>query len=271
MPAKGLSLHLGINRVDPAHYHGWDGALLACEFDAKDMQALADSRGFKSTLLLTSAVTSAAVTAAIADAATRLKRGDCFFLTYSGHGGQVPDTNFDETGPADRQDETWALYDRELIDDELYALWAKFKAGVRIIVLSDSCHSGTVTRALPRLASSAARTRAMPPTVANRTYQAHRRLYEALQKRTPAGEKRRVAASVLLISGCQDNQTSLDGDRNGLFTQHLRAVWNSGRFRGSLRDLRDQIAARMPSSQTPNYFRTGAASATFEAQLAFKL
>jgi hypothetical protein len=27
-------------------------------------------------------------------------------------------------------DETWVCYDRQLIDDELYELWGKFKAGV---------------------------------------------------------------------------------------------------------------------------------------------
>ena len=39
--AKGYSLHVGLNAVDPAHYEGWDGALAACEFDADDMAELA--------------------------------------------------------------------------------------------------------------------------------------------------------------------------------------------------------------------------------------
>lgn len=38
MPTKGLSLHLGLNRVDPAHYGGWDGALTACEFTGTHKQ-----------------------------------------------------------------------------------------------------------------------------------------------------------------------------------------------------------------------------------------
>ena len=50
-------------------------------------------------------------------AAKALKPGDLFFLTYSGHGGQVPDVTGDED---DKQDETWCLYDGQLIDDELY-------------------------------------------------------------------------------------------------------------------------------------------------------
>ena len=38
---KGISLHIGLNRVDPVHYGGWDGQLMACEFDANDMMDLA--------------------------------------------------------------------------------------------------------------------------------------------------------------------------------------------------------------------------------------
>ena len=47
----------------------------------------------------------------------------------------------------DKKDETWCLYDGELIDDEVFIELAQFAEGVRIIVLSDSCHSGSVVRA----------------------------------------------------------------------------------------------------------------------------
>jgi hypothetical protein len=40
--ARGVSLHIGLNRVDPAHYDGWDGTLNACEFDANAMRAITD-------------------------------------------------------------------------------------------------------------------------------------------------------------------------------------------------------------------------------------
>ena len=36
---------------------------------------------------------------------------------------------------------------------------------------------------------------------------------------------------MVLISGCQDNQTSADGDFNGLFTSKLLNVWNEGKFK----------------------------------------
>lgn len=272
MPAKGISLHIGLNFVNPDHYGGWDGELKACEFDAKDMRSIATTRKFKSSLLLTRRATSDAVISGILEAAQELKSGDLFFLTYSGHGGQVPDTNGDETD-AERQDETWVLWDRQLVDDELWDLWARFKAGVRIVVLSDSCHSGTVTRQMPAFPRSgpAPRIRLLPPRQAAKVYRRNEALYDGIQEAMPAGEKRRIRPSVILISGCQDNQFSLDGRRNGLFTETLRKTWRRGRFAGNYRRFRDEIAQRMPQQQTPNYSVVGPANPTFESQTPFSI
>jgi metacaspase-1 len=262
--AQGISVHIGLNRVNPDQYEGWDGQLAACEADAKDMEALAKAQGFKSrSMLLTKAATADAVTAAILGAAKTLKSGDLFFLTYSGHGGQVLDTNSDEK---DRMDETWVCYDRQLVDDELYDLWAKFKSGVRILVLSDSCHSGTVLREIPAFVSGGPRIRAMPTTVARKVQKAHAALYRKIQDEHPAAESAVVKASVLLVSGCMDNQTSLDGPRNGLFTGTLKKIWSNGSFKGNYRKLRDMIVAKMPPDQTPNYYFVGTANPKYEAQ-----
>jgi hypothetical protein len=116
--ARGLSLNIGLNAVSAAAYGGWDGPLAACEFDANDMAAIAKLKGMKPTVLLTKSATRANVLAGLRGAAKALKTGDFFLLTYSGHGGQVPDVTGEE---ADKQDETWCLYDGQLIDDELYS------------------------------------------------------------------------------------------------------------------------------------------------------
>ena len=104
--AKALSLHLGLNGVSGAAYGGWDGPLAACEFDAGDMAALAKKQGMKPTVLLTKKATRSAMLAAMRSAAKTLAAGDFFFLSYSGHGGQVPDVNGDED---DKKDETCAF------------------------------------------------------------------------------------------------------------------------------------------------------------------
>ncbi len=182
----GVSVHLGLNAVDPVHYSGWPGTLAACEFDAKDMQALAAKQGFKSHLLLTADATSDALQSAVGSAAKALTPKDIFFLTYSGHGGQVPDTNGDEP---DHLDETWCLFDRQVVDDELYGLWSEFKPGVRVLVLSDSCHSGSVARAIEAAginvltgttssgeAIEAPAVKALPVQIGEETYAAHQQL-----------------------------------------------------------------------------------------------
>src|SRR5436190_1720948 len=230
--AKGIGLHIGLNSVDPGQYEGWAGTLVACEADARDMYAITSARGFTSSMLLTGKATAPAVTAGIRQAAGKLEAGDLFVLSYSGHGGQVRDPSGEEL---DFEDETWVLYDRQLLDDELYALWAAFDPGVRILVLSDSCHSGSVVRdmfydASPANAATSSRFKFMPRDVQDRTYEAHQKEYDALQGSFAQGDKAVVGAAVVLISGCQDSQYSRDGDRNGLFTQRLREVWADGTF-----------------------------------------
>jgi hypothetical protein len=274
--ANAISVHIGLNGVDASHYNGWPGTLQACEADAHDMQRIAESRGFDTSILLTRDATAAAVTDAIDDAAGALKEGDIFFVTYSGHGGQVPDRNGDEAD-GDGKDETWVLYDRQLVDDELYALWGKFAAGVRILVFSDSCHSGSVTRdifeaAVPHVVdhgfvdTEEPRTKDVPRDVLEKTYEANRELYDGVQKAVPSGDETEVGATVILISGCQDNQLSLDGDRNGLFTQQLLAVWDDGKWKGSYSRFHKAVGARMPPTQSPNYFVVGAPSRRFVRQ-----
>lgn len=277
---QGVSIHVGLNRVDPGHYQGWDGKLVACEFDANDMAELAKGKGFATQTLLTEAATAQALTSAVEKTAETLQSGDILLLSYSGHGGQVPDTNGDEQ---DRMDETWVLFDRQVVDDELFALWSKFKPGVRIAIFSDSCHSGTVAREAvdavgeERVARSMngdddpgqPRLKGMPDELIRSVYEKNKELYDEIQKSLPPFDKAEIGASVILTSGCQDNQTSLDGDKNGLFTQSLLQVWNKDKFRGGYRMFRKRIAQKMPPWQSPNLFIAGKADSKFANQHPF--
>ena len=271
---KGISLHIGLNYVDPKHYDGWDGELFACEADADDMTALARSRGFKTQTILRKNATSRSVTAAIGRAARALKKGDIFFLTYSGHGGQVADLNGDEGSfgdTLDKKDETWCLFDRQVVDDELAALYAKFKSGVRILVLSDSCHSGSVVRKVEAMPRAQGRARLMPPPKAASVYEKNKKIYDKIQRSVTGAEKQDIKATVILISGCQDRQLSRDGEFNGAFTGMLKTIWDNGAFRGGYRFFRDNIAARMSVDQIPNYFVTGAPNKDFENEQPFTI
>ena len=291
--AKGYSLHLGLNSVDSQKYDGWDGQLNACENDAKDMAAIAKSQKFsQSKLLLTKQAKSAALIDAMLDLARTMADGDFLLLTYSGHGGQVRDETGEEE---DGMDETWCLYDRQLIDDELYRLFGQFKSGVRILMLSDSCHSGTMARMRrdAKLADaghisrevarseggSAAKTevaantpiRLAPLEVTMANYAANRDMYRAIKAAAAGAEATAPAAQVILISGCMDDQTSLDGVNNGLFTGTLKRIWRNGKFKGGYRLFHQTIVSRMPPTQVPNLFKVGKVSATFMNQKPFSV
>jgi hypothetical protein len=272
---RGVSLHIGLNSVDPNHYDGWEGALLACEADAQDMELIAAKEGFaERTVLLTEDANFSRVIKELERIGGSLESGDLFMLTYSGHGGQVPDLNRDEN---DLADETWCLYDRQLVDDHIYKMLGGFRDGVRIIILSDSCHSGTVARAALRSSAQVAlpgsgRPRAMPPDVAYRVYRKNRAAYEStaidVKFENTVGA---VKASVILIAGCQDNQLSSDGTFNGLFTGTLLQVWQAGRFQGTYRSLHQQVLRLMPQEQSPSFFTVGAPNPDFEQQRPFTI
>ena len=138
------ALCMGIN-----NYPGTHMDLSGCVNDANDWAAELAARGFAVSKLLDSQATKAAMVNAIQSLIGGAVSGDVVVITYSGHGTYVPDTNGDEV---DGLDEALCPYDLQtggeaLVDDEINTLFSARKAGVRLVLISDSCHSGTVTRA----------------------------------------------------------------------------------------------------------------------------
>ena len=270
--ARGISLHVGLNTVDPGHYDGWDGQLTACEADALAMDALARSEGFETQTLLTRDATRPNVIEQIRRAASELKGGDMFLFTISGHGGRIPDFNQDEDHDGDeKMDETLCLYDFQLADDELYMLWSDFRAGVRVLAVPDTCHSGSMIRFGPsgpatlfgRPMTLPAGVRAMPLWVEDRVWRANEaayreasRSYSALKESVLTNPlSTPVKASVLNLGACKDEQFAMDGPENGAFTGALLRVWDDARFRGDYRAFRAAIDTQIGSvSQTPQLF-----------------
>lgn len=269
---KGFSLHIGLNFVDPKHYQGWDGELAACEADAEDMVAIATANGFESQSLITKKATRKAVKDALTKLSKTLVDGDILLLSYSGHGGQLPDKNGDEK---DDMDETWCLWDGELSDDELYKLYGKFQEGVRILIFSDSCHSGTVSRDLLQQAAPLIKDtrvyRAMPEAVALRTYRANKVFYDDIAAEASKEKDKPIGASIILISGCQDNQLSQDGVFNGLFTGQMLKTWREGTFKGNYKKFHKTILRTMPPDQSPALTMVGKPNAAFMGQKPFTI
>ncbi|MFI2733724.1 caspase family protein [Streptomyces sp. NPDC018711] len=268
--ATGLSLHVGLNGVDPARYEGWEGTLNACENDARDMARLARTAGFETTTLLTGEGTVANVTSVLRAAAARLVPGDILLFSYSGHGGQVPDA----TGPDDEPDaldETLVLHDRQFLDDELQQAFRAFAEGVRIVALLDCCHSGSGIE-LPGGAPEESTGRFMPEPWQRRLYERDRSYLEDLQralaKDAAAGGRGHDA---LLVSACQDDQVAADGDVNGAFTGALLRVWDGGAFQGGYRAFHRDIRRLLPPTQSPNLYLTGNPAPDFLDQRPFTI
>jgi len=266
--AKALSLHIGVDSVDPKHYAGWKGELKCAEQDAVDMAAIAKGMGIKAKVLHTKAATRAGVLKAIEDAGKQLKAGDFFLLTFSGFGSQVMDVSGDEV---DLMDETWCAHDAQLIDDEIHWELGRLCRGVRVLVIVDSSPSGSVVRDVtptPDPPPAGQRSRLMPISVREKVYRQNMKFYDDLQKKTRADVTTENGPSVIVWVACQENQAALEGKANGVMTGQILRLWNQGSFQGGYQRFFMHLVARMPSSQTPQ-LRTYGDVADFEMQKVF--
>lgn len=221
--ARGLALLVGLKSVDPTAYGGWDGknGCYGCELDVDNMELLLSSAdSYTINTLKTKQATASAILRGVESAASTLSSGDTFVFYYSGHGGQKPDLDGDESD--DHQDETLVAYDRELIDDELAKLWPRFVQGVRIVMVSDSCNSGT-----------------------------NYRFMRTIDKSTPInfGQVPGMKAAMIHFSGCRDGGTSAGYQQGGAFTMALCEIWNSGNFFGTYQQLYEKIAERLRNAR----------------------
>lgn len=142
-------------------------------------------------------------------------------LTISGHGAQVADPTGNEP---DKKLEAWALYDKQIDANELYARLAKFAPGVTVIVVEDVSFAAALR----------------PPRDAALT-----------------------GPQIFVVAGTQENQVAMDagGGPNGAFTAALLSVWADGKFLGSYQDLIGAIQARLPTEQKPQLYAYGPRSA----------
>lgn len=141
----GIGIHMGVDRVDPAHYGG-PLTLPSCANDARAMADISRRLGYDAAVLLNEDATTAGLYELVNHAANNLMPGDALFISVSSHGSQVPNTSPDPED--DGLDEVTLLYDRMLLDDELNELLRTLREGVRVHLVFDSCHSGTAFKSI---------------------------------------------------------------------------------------------------------------------------
>ena len=250
------ALCIGIN-----NYPGMQNDLSGCINDVRDWSAALKARDFTVTTLTDSNATKKNMEQAIGKLMTDTQVGDVAVLQYSGHGSYVADADADEN---DGRDECLCPYDVNnavITDDELYDLFDKAPKGARVVFLSDSCHSGTVMRVAPAVGVTAKPTkpRFLPPSA----------FLDAREARRAAAVSRSTSTTRpllgVLISGCQDVQTSADawfGNRaNGAFTYYALQALKGLKKTATYRDWHRAIRKLLPNTsydQRPNLFASNA-------------
>ena len=226
------SLHIGINHVSVTAYNGWPGELSGCVNDAITMKALIKPDGFCQ-MLFNENATFDNIVKAFTTLAKIVKPEDKTFITFSCHGTQIPDINKDEK---DKLDEALCLYDGLLVDDQLGKLIKLLNCNVYVI--SDSCHSGTISKAAAFF-GSIGKTKAMPKWVMEIDIPMHE-----------VKEAGTFKPNVLTFAACQDNEVSYDLGTNGAFTKALYDVFTT-HLNITYSDLVLKIKRILKGSQTP--------------------
>ena len=248
--ANGSALLVGLKSVDPIPYNGWDGTAgcWGCELDVDNMKMILEPLNYQIKTLKTAEATRDRILSALYRAADNTAEGDIFVFYYSGHGGQQPDISGDEL---DRKDETLVAYDREVIDDKIHEALGRFKAGVRLVMISDSCNSGTNYRLRMTVPVN------------------EQAIFRPLARR--AIRELSIDAQLIHIGGCRDGFGSAGYRHGGAFTIALCKAWEDGSFRGNFKDLHSRICDIISSDQKPQYSEYGPVSDEFQAQRAFEV
>lgn len=131
------AVSIGVDVVSSFGYGRRLRTLHAAAGDARALALVARARGFTTNVLANQDATSAHVREEIVSAAALLRGGDTFLLAFNGHGlaGDTP-YGFQQS---------WCLHDEPLVrfgKEGLDALLARFRAGVRVLVIANCCHSG---------------------------------------------------------------------------------------------------------------------------------
>lgn len=250
--SKKYGLFVGINA-----YTGGISPLRGCVNDATKMrEAMTTKFGFKAadtTLLTDAAATRDGILANLKKYQALAGVGDILVFHYSGHGTLFPDAKSEEQDETklvymEAPDDTGAMeviYERDkydsaivpfdarlktsgkpwrnlILDDELYAIFsAVTRKGAQVVLISDSCHSGSVDRAKI--------TDAKPRAESLATVFGVRRFSE-LDIKAPASVRTTrtpppVKGLYLSMTGSKDDEFSLDatikGVPMGLFTATL--------------------------------------------------
>jgi hypothetical protein len=150
----------------------------------------------------------------------------------------------------DRKDETLVAYDRQVVDDELNAIWPLFPSGARIFMLSDSCNSGTNYKMMPDVLETSTPMKMFSDVNA---------------KAAP------MNAKMIHFGGCRDGRTSIGYQTGGVFTQAVCNIYANGAFTGDYKSFYDKVRAAAQTTQDPQFNKYGPVDDAFLREKPFSI
>ena len=182
------ALLIGIN------YTGTDNELYGCINDTSSINSLISSYNYQKICILTDNAQKkpnrANILTEFKNLLSNSQSGDVLLLFYSGHGSYISDKNNNEKTGTDQVIIPCDL--NEIVDDELKSIiQTNLKKDVTLIALFDCCHSGSIL---------------------DLKYQ----YMDSLDKNnfTENINESETTGNVIMISGCNDVQTSMDATIN---------------------------------------------------------
>lgn len=185
-----------------------------CGWVSKEIRLLTDGRAKKEALM-----------ARLKWLVMGAKKGDRLLFHFSGHGVQMPQRNDD--GEVDKLDEVICPVDFDwrdehaIRDNELYEAFRAVPEGVHFTWISDSCHSGDLTKAMPpKEGYYAERGLPYPADIFWRLITAREKGLIPLGMKSVA-EK----LNLVFLAACKDNETAgeylFDNKPYGVFTHYF--------------------------------------------------
>lgn len=283
-----ISLHIGINNVSDTYYpHGAVPPLSGCINDMEHMENLASILGYQTKTLKDKEATKSSILEQITSLGNAVSPSGILLVSYSGHGVQLSDKLVDENNQMgdeeDGKDESWVTYDGILLDDEIYNALAAIKNEIRVLFISDSCHSQTMTKAVNLGAAITGITEPTGGNILERGISRETAEYilnengSSIKKLLSRSPKRTKDAKAIVInlSACESDQTAKEIDGAGVFTQALIEVYNTFKNnRDSLSydtfiDEIKKIVNQRVYDQDPNYSISHKANGAFLNQFPF--
>ena len=247
MTKQRLALCVGLN------YPGTNAELAGCVNDALDWSETLSRRGYTVRMLIEP--DKATLAHALALLIDQARFGSRVIFTFSGHGTWIPDMSGDE---ADGRDEALCCRDFHtggvLTDDEIQAIFSRARHGVRRTIISDSCHSGSVSRFSGFVGKPAP---GQQPTIATPRYLPPSNvlppeLLERAQRVEHTTARSVSRKGTVLISGCADVEYSYDatfgGRPNGALTYHAIETLKTAK---TIKGWHEAIRKALPSSAYP--------------------